>query len=214
MSKNQIKDLTGRRFGRLRVIEQTAERKDRCVVWKCVCDCGNECYIVSRSLLSGTTKSCGCFMQESRGKARTTHHRSKEKIFFIWQGMHRRCESTYHKNYMDYGGRGIKVCEEWRSFQKFYDYVATLSHFGEPGYTIDRIDVNGNYEPGNVRWATRKEQGANRRCTVYLTYKGETRPLTEWAEIKNIKPDVLYQRSHKGWSVEKMLETPVGRWAV
>lgn len=213
MSKNQIKDLTGQRFGRLRVIEQTAERKNRRVVWKCVCDCGNECYIVSRSLISGATKSCGCFMQESRGKSRITHHKSNEKIYLTWQSMRKRCESPNNKNFTDYGGRGIKVCEEWRNdFQAFYDWAMANGY--ADNLTIDRIDVNGNYEPSNCRWVSRKIQSNNRRNNVYLTYKGETHTISEWGEIKNIKPSVLYQRKRKGWSVEKMLETPIGRWAV
>lgn len=164
MSRGKIKDLTGVRFGRLVVLSKTNERVHRHVVWRCKCDCGNECTIPSSSLTSGRTQSCGCLLQEARGVSRITHHMSNEKIYAVWQGMRKRCFSTYHKNYESYGGRGITVCQEWNeSFEAFYDYVSQLPHFGEKGYSLDRINNDGNYEPGNVRWATAKVQANNRR---------------------------------------------------
>lgn len=166
VSRGKIKDLTGKRFGRLAVLAITNKRINRHVVWECLCDCGNKHFVQSNSLLSGKTQSCGCFMTESRGMARITHHQSNEKIYVVWQGMRKRCFSRYHKNYKDYGGRGIVVCDEWNeSFQAFYDYVSQLPHFGEKGYSLDRINNDGNYEPGNVQWATQKEQMNNTRKT-------------------------------------------------
>ena len=167
MSRWSIEDLTGQRFGRLVVVSKTEERIYRHVVWKCLCDCGNECLAPSNSLKTGRKQSCGCLMVESRGTARITHHMSGTKLYAAWQGMRKRCFSTYHKNYEDYGGRGITVCEEWNNdFQSFYDYVSQLPHFGEEGYSLDRINNDGNYEPGNVRWATGKEQASNRRKRI------------------------------------------------
>lgn len=164
VSRGKIKDLTGQRYGRLVVMSKTEERVHRHVVWKCVCDCGNECFVPSNALSTGRTQSCGCLMKESRGVSRITHHMSNEKIYAVWQGMRKRCFSTYHKNYDSYGARGITVCREWNeSFEAFYDYVSQLPHFGEPGYSLDRINNDGNYEPGNVRWATQKEQMNNTR---------------------------------------------------
>lgn len=151
MGNGRIKDLTGQRFGRLVALNATDKRVNRAVVWECQCDCGNKHFVQSGSLLSGKTRSCGCLMDESRGVSRITHHMSNEKIYAVWQGMRKRCFSTYHKNYKDYGGRGITVCEEWnRNFLAFYDYVSKLPHYGEKGYSLDRIDNDGNYEPGNV----------------------------------------------------------------
>lgn len=166
MSRGKIKNLIGQRFGRLTVVAQTNERINRSVVWECKCDCGNTHYVQSNSLLTGRTQSCGCLLKERRGVARTTHHMSNEKIYAVWQGMRKRCFSTNHKNYADYGGRGITVCDEWNSsFEAFYNYVSQLPHFGENGYSLDRINNDGNYEPGNVRWATRKVQANNTRKT-------------------------------------------------
>ncbi len=164
MSRGKIKDLTGQRFGRLLVTEKTDKRIHRHVVWECVCDCGTKCFVKSSALTLGQTQSCGCFMRESRGVSRTTHHMSNKKIYQAWQAMRQRCSKPYNKNFKDYGGRGIRVFPEWESsFQKFYDYVSQLPHFGEQGYSLDRINNDGNYEPGNVRWATKTEQMNNTR---------------------------------------------------
>lgn len=176
MARGIIKDITGQRFGRLVVISKTDQRICRHVVWKCICDCGNECFVPSNSLRLGKKRSCGCLEIESRGIGRITHHMSDQKIYKNWQGMRKRCLKTYHKNYKDYGGRGIKVCEEWNeSFQAFFDYVSQLPHFGEEGYSLDRINNDGNYEPGNVRWATHKEQSNNRRKRNVQSEIGEQR---------------------------------------
>lgn len=167
MSRGKIKDLTGIRFGRLVAVAKTEERIDRRVVWECKCDCGNMHHVQSNSLLSGKTRSCGCLEREHQkkfGEARTTHHQSRDKFYYLWQGMKQRCSNNNHKNYKDYGGRGITVCDEWKnSFEAFRDYVSQLPHFGESGYTLDRINNDGNYEPGNVKWSTQIEQCNNRR---------------------------------------------------
>ena len=156
--------MTGQRFGRLTVVGQTEERQHRHVVWECHCDCGNTCFVMSSSLIHGSTKSCGCFMSEARGVSRTTHHMSHEKIYLLWQGMKQRCFYQNNKAFKYYGGRGITVCDEWKdNFQAFYDYVSKLPHYGEKGYSLDRINNDGNYEPGNVKWSTQTEQLMNRR---------------------------------------------------
>lgn len=164
------KELTGKRFGRLIVVCKAEGRKNGCVLWNCKCDCGHEAVIQSGSLISGRTKSCGCIQKEKAseiaksGSNRKTHGMSRTKIHYVWQAMKKRCGNINSDNYSNYGGRGITVCDEWKnSFESFYDYVSNLPHFSEEGYSLDRINNDGNYEPGNVKWSTQLEQRNNQR---------------------------------------------------
>lgn len=152
-------DLTGKRFGKLTVFE-FVETKNGHSYWLCKCDCGNLQKASSCNLKRSHVVSCGCVKNEGNN---VKHGKSKSKIYLCWQNMKTRCYNVKSDDYKNYGGRGIKVCDEWHDFRNFYNHVSTLPHFGELGYTLDRINVNGNYEPGNVRWATAKEQARNRR---------------------------------------------------
>lgn len=160
-------ELVGRRFGRLVVVAKTDRRERRRVLWECLCDCGAASYVRGDSLLGGKTQSCGCLNNETRkawAKSRATHNQSDTRLYSNWKRMRQRCESPLHERYKAYGGRGIHVCDEWaRDFRAFYNYVSQLPHFGEKGYTLDRINNDGNYEPGNVRWATAYTQAHNKR---------------------------------------------------
>lgn len=123
--------------------------------------------------------------------------------------MIQRCTNPAFAKYPSYGARGIKVCDEWRSsFQAFYNHVSLLPHFGEKGYSLDRIDNNGDYKPDNVRWATSKEQGLNIRSNHTITFDGKTQTLGEWAIEFQINSDTLASRLLRGWSAERALATP------
>lgn len=127
----------------------------------------NRLLVTTQDLTNGHTKSCGCFLKESTGKRSSTHGMSHENIFFVWNSMLQRCFNPHNKSFSRYGGRGIIVCDEWKNdFQSFYDYVSKLPHFCEAGYSLDRINNDGNYEPDNVRWATSIEQANNRKGKV------------------------------------------------
>ena len=197
VSRGVIKDLTGQRFGRLVVLSMTDERIKRRVVWECRCDCGNICRVMSGRLLSGRKASCGCYMREAAGKSRIKHHMSGQPLHVVWQGMIQRCTNKHHKNFDNYGGRGIRVCDEWRnSFKAFYEWAMANGY--ENKLTVDRIDVDGDYCPENCRLITMKEQANNRRNNRLLTYEGETHTLAEWSTITGISYSAIYQRVRSG----------------
>lgn len=195
-------DLAGKRFGRLQVIAWIAGNK-----WKCVCDCGVVKPVNGRCLREGDALSCGCFHRERVGDKFRTHGRSQEQGAHSWYNMMRRCYTPEELAYKHYGGRGISVCDRWR--ESISDFLDDMGPMPSPEYTVERKDVNGNYEPLNCVWATRKTQARNTRRTIYIEFKGERKPLTQWTEEKGFPYHLIRTRLKHGWTVEQALTLPL-----
>lgn len=204
-------NLIGKTFAYLTVIKEVGVNEEGSVVWLCECVCGNKHEVTSKYLLNGEVTSCGCRRREilkKQSQSSKTHGMSDCRIYSIWRAMKDRCNNPNNKSYEIYGGKGVTVCEEWNVFENFYRWSIDNGYNND--LTIDRINSNGNYEPVNCRWVNRKIQGNNTSRNHCLTYKGETKTMSEWAEIFGIKYTTLRGRiNNYHWTVEKALETPV-----
>lgn len=199
------KDLTGYVFGRLTVIAPTDRRVGKYVVWRCTCECGAEHSVSAGSLHNGSSRSCGCLRRDVATTSNTTHGANRTRGHQSWIQMLNRCRNPRATGFEHWGGRGITVCERWLRFENF------LADMGPrpKGLSLERLDNNKNYEPGNCKWATRTEQCRNRSTTTSLTFQGETRCITEWARLLGMRPATLWARIKHGWSTERALTAPV-----
>src|SRR6266536_3662514 len=204
----KIVDLTGQQFGRLIVIEKTGRSRGGKILWRCQCACGNERIVQSDSLRGGYTKSCGCLSRERIVQQSSKHGMARRgktsPEWRAWRNMIVRCEWPTRYDYSRYGGRGIAVCERWRnSFEAFF---ADMRPRPSSQHSIDRIDNDGNYESGNCRWTTRKEQARNRRSTVFFAHGVARRMcLKDVAQNLGVSYMKVLDRRHRGWSNEQAL---------
>ena len=201
-------DISLKRFGRLVALTCESRRNKSgvmCCHWLCVCDCGAKTTVFSNNLRRGLTKSCGCLRAEVSAKRMTKHGEYGSKAYRSWAHMLGRCNNSNDKKYKDYGGRGISVYRQWFDFSKF------LSDMGPcpKEMSIDRIDNDGNYEPGNCRWATQKTQQNNRRTNRLVSYNGDTLTVSQWAIKLKINYGSLLSRLDRGWSIERALTTKI-----
>lgn len=211
----RAEDLSNKKFGRLRVIERAENRVTKGgntkVMWKCQCDCGKSVIVSASDLKSGDTRSCGCFHKELLSSMAKTHGLSKSKIRTVWRNMIARCENPKCSAYKNYGGRGITVCQEWHDLETFAKWAFENGYDENAGHkecTIERKDVNGNYEPSNCVWVSMKEQSRNRRNNNIIEYNGEKKTIAEWAEVVGITYSGLRNRIYeRGWSIEKAITT-------
>ena len=215
-------NLLGKQFGRLTVIERTDDYVSPKGVhasrWLCKCSCEKNTIkaVTTGCLTSGNTKSCGCLCADTIKKFSTKHKQSKKRLYDVFYDMKGRCYSKKFKGYNSYGGRGIKVCNEWlNDFMAFHDwayangYKEEVLPNGRNKWTLDRINVNGDYCPENCRWITVQEQAFNRRENRLITYNGKTQTITEWSKELKIHRNTLYNRINSNYSIEKAFTTPV-----
>ena len=202
---NRAKDCIGKKFGRLTVLEIDHKTESGQNYVLCRCDCGTEKVIKWGSVSTGLIVSCGCRQREVQKYGSIKHGKTNTRLFSIWQNMKKRCYYSKYVEFKNYGARGITVCEEWKnSFETFYNWAMTNGYSDD--LSIDRINNNGNYEPSNCRWADRKQQSRNRSINHYLTYKGETKTLIEWAEEKDIEYKKLWARVKSKMAEDRIFE--------
>lgn len=195
----------GMTFGRLTVLHENGRTGRQYVLWHCQCACGSTTDVISSHLRNGNTKSCGCLSSEVTAQRNRTHGMSHTRTYRIWEHIHKRCSDPSHNDYAQYGGRGIRVCERWNSFENFF---ADMGHPPTDVHSIDRRDSNGNYEPGNCKWSTNIEQANNRRNTVFLELNGIRKSRMEWVRELGISLGTIKARQKLGWTDEAILTTP------
>ncbi len=207
-----VYDLTGQRFGRLLVecrinsANRAKSGTSREICWQCLCDCGKQKTVKSSNLRRGLVKSCGCLRVSIAHSLSYKHGKRHTKEYATFTQMKQRCNNPSSASWKNYGGRGISYDPRWENFEVFLEDVGVA-----PGkeYSLDRYpDNNGNYEPGNVRWATPKQQLRNTRHNVLIEFEGEIKTTSEWEEITGIHQDTIRFRLRSGWSAKDILTTP------
>lgn len=202
--RTTARNLTGLVFGSLTALTPTERRDGSSIVWRCRCVCGAIVEMSNNCLQAPYNHSCGC----QRGTASVTHGETKRKQwtpeYVVWAGIISRCTNPKSKRFYQYGGRGITVCDRWRT----YDHFRADMGPRPAGCTIDRKDNDLGYSPDNCRWATQKEQQRNRSNNRLLTWNGRTMCAAEWAEVTGLDPKRIIGRLHRGWSIERTLSTP------
>uniref|UniRef100_A0A6M3XGN0 Uncharacterized protein n=1 Tax=viral metagenome TaxID=1070528 RepID=A0A6M3XGN0_9ZZZZ len=210
----KIIDLTGQKFGRLTVlcIGQKGT-KTTPLKWKCICECGNVKNVSGQSLKNSAIRSCGCLQKEVASKLNCSHHGWGTRLYSIWDKMIQRCTNRKHKHYKNYGGRGIKVHKQWKQFKYFKEWAYKNGY--TDNLTIDRIDNNGNYEPGNCRFITLKEQQHNKRTNRVIELNGKSQTMKQWADELQINYNVINSRINTlKWDEIKALTTPTKKRSI
>jgi len=196
-SESSTKNLIGQRFGRLVVLGKHGVSVHHKAQWKCQCDCGEESIAVSGSLLNGHTKSCGCMNRELV----TKHGESHSRLYQEWADMKQRCLNPNNASYHNYGGRGIRVCDEWLDASTFIDWAKVNGYRDD--LTIDRVDTNGNYEPSNCRFIPLSDQHENKRTNRIITLNGESDILINHCRKHNKNFNSIRYRLNAGWIPEE-----------
>lgn len=191
MNKSPI-EMVGRKFARLTVIKEAGRNKHRRITWLCECECGREVVVLGSHLRNGNTKSCGCYHPDHK---REPHGKCRTDEYIVWRGMKERCNNKNNSHYKDYGGRGIQVCDRW--INSFSNFLSDMGKRPSSKHTLDRVDVNGNYEPSNCRWSTVEEQSSNKRNSVKIIHDGKEMTVPQIAKLTGISTGRLYRKAKK-----------------
>lgn len=212
---NEMDEMIGKKFGRWTVIEvlprERGAKRMKPLKYKCLCDCGNTGEVNKTCLVTGRSLSCGCYVRQKCSETMTTHGLSRTPLYALWSSIKRRVANPNTKSFVRYGARGIVLCDEWANdFQSFYDYVnGTLGPKPTPQHSLDRIENEGNYEPGNIQWATSEAQSSNRSSNIVVVYQGISDTLTRHCKRLGLNPKAVNLRvSRRGWTPEQALSTP------
>lgn len=205
MRRQNISITVGQPFSRLTVLNFAGRNARGRKLWNCLCLCGTEKPITQDALSRGTTESCGCLRKERTSAANRTHGQSGSPLHRIWNGMWQRCTNPKRKAYPHYGGRGITVTPEWKSFEKF---ATDVGERPGPDYQLERRENDKGYTKDNVYWATCKQQARNRRSSRIIEFNREKKTLAEWAEQAGLKPITIHARLKNGWGLAQALTTP------
>lgn len=206
---SKIKNLIGIKYGLLTPIKRMPSNKNGKVIWLCKCECGNETEAIGSSLLSRNTLSCGCIKRELLSKRNIVHGLAKtetgsvSKLYTIWLSMKQRCNDSNNSHYKYYGGKGIRVCDEWNNdYQTFHNWAIDNGY--AIGLSIERDKIDENYSPSNCRWIIKALQARNKSTNHFITYKNKTKTLVEWSELCGIKQETLRYRIKKKWPMDKV----------
>ena len=203
---SRFKDLTGKKFNMLTVLNLSPTRHQRAAMWECLCDCGEKTLVKGSKIISGHTKSCGCLNILSHTKHSHASSKGRTKVYRAWDGMKKRCYNPNSDSFYRYGGRGIEVCDRWKN--SFENFLEDMRERPSKDHSLDRIDNDGDYTPENCRWTDWKTQARNRRCNYLVTYNGVKKSLVEWCEKFNINYSTAHSRLERGWDIPKIFTTP------
>jgi hypothetical protein len=200
-------DLTGQKFNRLQVVRRLGNNKFKKTQWLCRCDCGNEVVVIGQNLVGGISKSCSCLQKEKVSKLNRTHGYAGEwgnraTEYSIWANMKTRCTNPKSNHWHLYGGKGVKVCEQW--MHSFEQFLKDMGNRPSKEYSIDRISPDGDYEPSNCRWATAKEQTRNKSANVWLEVNGIRMVQADWARRWGITGALLKQHIRNGKTFQQV----------
>lgn len=203
-----IKDLSGQIFNRWTVIgpPSLGGKNGTTVFWICRCECGTVKPVASGHLKNGASASCGCLHKERAAEFATKHKSIKTREYSSWRAMKERCSNPNHIEWRNYGGRGIGVCQRWADRKSgFSNFINDMGKIPDNSYSIDRIDVNGDYSPENCKWSSRKEQANNRRNSVIVEYHGRSQTISQWSEETGIGYHELYNANKRGHGIAMKL---------